>query len=190
MGRSRYKFHEEHYPYFVTSTIVDGLPLFMDPMICTIILEALKYAMEVNGVTVYGYVIMPNHIHLVVEGKQLSARLRVFKSYTARRIVDHLKTDNKTRTLAQLKSGKLDNHKDSEFQVWQEGFHPIQITTQKMMAQKLNYIHYNPVKSGFVSSPVHWRYSSALNYEGKEGLIPITLFAGCLIETPLRCSAP
>ncbi|MEQ8525748.1 transposase [Gracilimonas sp.] len=178
MGRSRYKFHEEYYPYFITSTIVHGLPLFMDARISNIILDALTYAQDVNKVVLHGYVIMPNHIHLVVEGEQLSARLRAFKSYTARSIINYLKANNKTRTLSHLKSGKLDNHKDSEFQVWQEGFHPKQISTSKMMEQKINYIHHNPVKSGFVESPLHWRYSSALNYEGDDGVIPVTLFNG------------
>ena len=178
MGRSRYKFHEEHYPYFVTSTIVEGLPLFMDARICDIVLDALKYAQHENNVILYGYVIMPNHIHLVAEGGQLSARLRAFKSYTARSIINYLKANNKTRTLDQLKTGKLDNHKDSEFQVWQEGFHPKQVSTPKMMKEKLNYVHFNPVKSGFVSSPLFWRYSSALNYEGREGLISVNIFSG------------
>ncbi|WP_103663727.1 REP-associated tyrosine transposase, partial [Gracilimonas amylolytica] len=170
-GRSRYKFHEDHYPYFITSSTVEWYPLFMDTKICEIILDALKYVQEEHDITLYGYVIMPNHIHMVVEGKALSARLRAFKSYTARSIINYLKANKKTRTLDQLKAGKLDNHKDSEFQVWQEGFHPKQVSTQKIMRQKINYIHYNPVKSGFVSSPLYWRYSSALNYEGEEGLI-------------------
>jgi REP element-mobilizing transposase RayT len=121
---------------------------------------------------------MPNHIHLVAKGKQLTAHLRAFKSFTARSIINYLITNNKTRTLTQLKSGKLDNHKDSEFQVWQEGLHPKQISTPQIMRQKLHYIHFNPVKSGFVSSHLHWRYSSAVNYEGHSGIIPVTLFTG------------
>ena len=133
MGRSRYQFHEDHYPYFVTSSIVEGLPLFMDPKISEIILNALRYAQEINEVTLYAYIIMPNHIHLVVEGQQLSAKLRALKSYTARTIVNYLKANNKSRTLAQLKSGKLDNHKDSEYQLWQEGLHPKQISNPKIM---------------------------------------------------------
>jgi len=178
MGRSRYQFHENHYPYFVTSSVVEGLPLFMDPNISEIILNALQYVQEVNEVTLYAYIIMPNHIHLVVEGEELSAKLRAFKSYTARSIVNYLKANNKSRTLAQLKSGKLDNHKDSEYQLWQEGLHPKQISNPMIMRQKIEYTHYNPVKSGFVESPLYWRYSSALNYEGGVGLIPVTLFSG------------
>ena len=80
----------------------------------------------------------------------------------------HLK-DNNLRKLV---------HKISEYQVWEEGFHPKQITSDEMMAQKLEYIHFNPVTRGFVDKPEDWRYSSARNYLGKAGLIPITLYSG------------
>jgi REP element-mobilizing transposase RayT len=176
VGRSRYKIYEEEYSYFVTSSIVEGLPLFMDPKLCSIILDSLTYAQQVNNLLLYGYVIMPNHIHLIIKGEHLSKGLRAFKSYTARCIVNYLEDNHKTRLLKQLRSWKLDHHKDSSYQVWQEGFHPKQISTPEMMEQKLNYIHFNPVKSGFVESPLDWRYSSASNYEGTKGLISITLY--------------
>ena len=48
------------------------------------------------------------------------------------------------------------------------------IQNDEMMRQKLDYIHLNPVKRGFVDDPAHWRYSSARNYAGQEGVIPVT----------------
>jgi hypothetical protein len=52
----------------------------------------------------------------------------------------------------------------SEYQCWQEGSHPIQIDSDKKMTSCLDYIHYNPVKAGFVLKPEDWRYSSIFNY--------------------------
>ena len=178
MGRSRYKFHENYYPYFITSSIVGGLPLFMNPTVAKVILEALKYLQEENEVTLFGYVMMPNHIHLIAEDEQISQKFRAFKSFTARAIIDYLKEKNQERFLRQLKSKKLKNHRDSEHQVWREGVHPKQLFTPDMLIQKLEYIHFNPVKAGFVEKPVDWRYSSAVDYEGGTGLIPVTLFSG------------
>ena len=43
----------------------------------------------------------------------------------------------------------------------------------EMMLQKLEYAHFNPVKHGYVDEPVHWRYSSARNYAGREGMIEV-----------------
>ena len=42
-----------------------------------------------------------------------------------------------------------------------------------MLLEKLEYIHDNPVKRGYVDKPEHWRYSSARNYLGGDALIPV-----------------
>ena len=59
----------------------------------------------------------------------------------------------------------------SQYQVWQEGFHPQAIHDDAMMLQKTAYIHNNPVRRGWVASPEHWRYSSA--HEDLPGGSPI-----------------
>ncbi|MCP5007098.1 MAG: hypothetical protein GY941_24610 [Planctomycetes bacterium] len=61
----------------------------------------------------------------------------------------------------------------SEYQVWQEGFHPKMIGTQEVFIQKVEYIHNNPVRRGLVESAEYWRYSSAGNYPCGEGCIEI-----------------
>lgn len=72
--------------------------------------------------------------------------------------------------LAQLKRP----HKiESDYQIWEEGSHPQLIETEAVMRQKLDYIHQNPVKRGYVDLPEHWRYSSARNYAGMAGLIEV-----------------
>ena len=63
------------------------------------------------------------------------------------------------------------------YQVWQEGFHPEMILDSEMLLKKLNYIHNNPVKRGYVEEPGHWRYSSWNNYNVSEemGILPIEI---------------
>lgn len=63
--------------------------------------------------------------------------------------------------------------KDRDYQFWQEGFHPEQIYSEEMMRQKIEYIHYNPVRRGYIDGPEHWRYSSVRSYTGKTGLIDV-----------------
>jgi hypothetical protein len=75
--------------------------------------------------------------------------------------------------LQQLTFYKTHHKMESNYQFWQEGTHPQQIQDAEMMRQKLDYIHYNPVKRGYVDEPVHWRYSSARNYAGEQGMIEI-----------------
>jgi len=62
---------------------------------------------------------------------------------------------------------------ESDYQAWEEGSHPQLIETDAVMRQKLDYIHQNPVKRGYVDLPEHWRYSSARNYAGLAGLIEV-----------------
>lgn len=100
--------------------------------------------------------------------------MRTFKSYTARQAIDILNLNAHDYYLQKLSKLKLANHKDSQFQFWQEGYHPKQIVVDKMMNQKIDYIHNNPVKRGYVDKPEHWRYSSARNYKGSNGLIEIS----------------
>jgi len=75
--------------------------------------------------------------------------------------------------LEQLRYFKLRHKTEQQYQLWQEGSHPKQIQTEAMLTQKLEYIHANPVRRGYVDDPVHWRYSSARNYAGLEGLIDV-----------------
>ena len=69
---------------------------------------------------------------------------------------------------------KLRHKTESRYQLWQEGSHPQQIASEEMMIQKLEYMHNNPVRRGYVDAPEHWRYSSARNYLGLRGLIDVT----------------
>ncbi len=139
-------------------------------------LDSLDYMKKKHDIQLYAYVLMHNHFHCILEGDNLASVLRKFKSYTARRIIDHLTDRNRVLLLRSLQAPT--SQTDSSYKVWQEGFHPKQISNRHMMAQKMEYIHYNPVKAGFVDKPVDWRYSSARNYEGLEHLISVNLFEG------------
>jgi len=62
---------------------------------------------------------------------------------------------------------------DRKNQLWEEGVHPEMIQNYEMLRQKIDYIHNNPVKRGFVDLPEHWKYSSARNYVKQKGLIDV-----------------
>ena len=158
----------------MTSTIVEWIPLFGFPSLTQIVLDSLSFMQEKERLTLYAYVIMENHLHVVASAEDLSKEFGDFKSYTARRIIDTLKENNQSRILQWLEDAKLRHKKDRIYQVWQEGSHPEEIISEDMMRQKIEYIHNNPVKRGYVDEPTDWRYSSARNYEGITGLIHVT----------------
>jgi putative transposase len=171
MGRSRYRVVEQA-PYFLTCTIVNWLPLFSLPEVVQIILDSLQYLQDNQRLTLHAYVIMENHLHLIATSDNLSKAIQTFKSFTARMIIDRLKAD-KSPWLSHLELARLPHKVDQQYQVWQDGFHPQAILSDSMLFQKLEYIHHNPVKRGYVDDPSHWRYSSDRIYHGESGLLKI-----------------
>lgn len=75
-----------------------------------------------------------------------------------------------------LSKSAIAHKTDKEYQIWEEGYQPKHIQTDAMMVSKIQYIHENPVKRGYVDEAVHWRYSSARDYDGEQGLIAIERF--------------
>ena len=65
------------------------------------------------------------------------------------------------------------NPNNQEYQFWQQNNHPIELNTNELMEQKLDYVHQNPVEAGFVANPEDYLYSSAIDYAGGKGMIPI-----------------
>ncbi|MCB0007108.1 MAG: transposase [Anaerolineales bacterium] len=169
----RYRVLEKHTPHFITSTIQKWEPVFMDPNIAQIMLDALAFVQQQKRLTLYAYVIMENHIHLVANAPELSREIGALKSFTARRILDCLQ-ENKAPYLRRFRADGDKRRGRTINQLWQPGYHPQALFTDAMMAQKIDYIHHNPVRRGYVDEAWQWRYSSARDYDGTEGLIPVT----------------
>jgi putative transposase len=173
MARTRYKIFENEYPYFVTETIIRWFPFFANPEVVKNILDSLEFMQKERRITLYAYVIMENHMHMVLSSERLSGELGDFKSFTARKIIDYYQRNGMEKILQSLSEGKAPHKTDRKFQFWQEGSHPQQMRTREIMYQKIEYIHFNPVRRGYVDNPVHWRYSSSRNYENGSGIISV-----------------
>jgi len=147
--------------------------MFTRPATVQIVLDALHYRQLRNGWRIYAFVILENHMHLLIQADDLAHQIAHFKSYTARQLIDYLHEIKAERLLAQLKWFRKAHKTDRDYQLWEEGSHPQLIDNPEVLRQKLDYIHLNPVKRGYVDLPEHWRYSSARSYVGMEGLLPI-----------------
>jgi len=176
MTRTRYRFLPgDPVPYFITATTVNWLPLFGNPDITLIILDSLRYLISCERISLHAYVIMENHLHLIASAENLTKEIANFKSFTARKCIDYYIENKKQFMLDQLSFYKLEQKKDRQYQFWQEGSHPQRIADESMMQQKIDYIHYNPVRKGYVDKPEDWRYSSARDYTGQSGLVPVVI---------------
>ncbi len=172
MGRSRYKIIQPDLPHFITVTVLHWIPVFTRPDTVELLFDSLRHLI-VDGLKVYAYVILENHLHLIVQSQQLDKDIARFKSYTARQIIQYLDKNNVRPILEQLAFYKKAHKGDRAYQFWQEGVHPEWIQNEAMMRQKVEYIHQNPVKRGYVDNAEHWRYSSARDYMGLPSLLEV-----------------
>ena len=173
MGKTRYRIIEPKQPHFITCTVLHWLPVFTRPSSVQIIVDCLNHLKKSDELKLYGFVILENHLHLIISSDDLPKTIQKFKSYTAKNIIQLLKTNHLNTLLDQLMFYKKAHKAHTNFQIWQEGYAPKLIQSNEMMSQKLDYMHQNPVKRGYVELAEHWRYSSALNYNGESGIIDI-----------------
>lgn len=162
--------------YFITSTIVNWIPIFTNGKYYDILIDAIKFYQSKKNLEVIAYVFLLEHFHMIVKSKELIKTIRLIKMFSAKEIVKQLKVDNESQILRQLELNKKEYKTNSDYQVWQEGFMPKEIMSDEMLNQKIEYIHYNPVKKGLVNDPADWKYSSACIYErGEKGIIELDL---------------
>jgi REP-associated tyrosine transposase len=159
--RSRYRINNENAAHFITSTIVEWLPVFTTAACCDILVQSFEYTRAQKGLKIHAWVIMDNHFHAIVSGPDLSRAITDLKKFTAHALLERLKAEGRQWLLNQLAYFCAAHKQASAHQVWQEGVHPQSILSDEIMLQKLEYLHNNPVKRGLVAAPEHWRYSSA-----------------------------
>ena len=181
---TKYRFSENDIPHFITLTLVEWIDLFSRERYKEIIIDSLKYCIANKGLVLHAYVIMSNHIHMIIQaknGEDLAALVRDFKRYTARVIYNTLKTDRReSRRNWMLWIMERQGEKSSpneRVKVWIHENHPVALVTNTMMDQRLNYIHQNPVKAGICYTPEDYKYSSAGVYAGEEGVLEVEVIS-------------
>ena len=173
--KSRYKIlKNDNSLYFLTLNVILKIPVFTNSSYMDIILENFAFYREHQHLKIFSYVIMDNHIHFIASHPDnLSQVIQNFKSYTAKKLLHRLQSDNRNWILELMTNLKADYKTESTYQFWQEGNHPKQIQDIEMYNQKVEYIHYNPVRRGLVSNEEDWIYSSAKNFLGLESVFQV-----------------
>jgi REP element-mobilizing transposase RayT len=173
-----YKIRDQALPHFITATVVDWIDVFTRKSYRDCVIECLDFCITNKGMVLYGYVIMSNHIHMIVQSNdgKLSDLIRDFKKFTAKTILEKIQIEPESRREWMLERFKLatESHsRNKNYQFWQYGNHPEEIYSNKFMWSKLDYIHLNPVRAAIVEKASQYSYSSASNYVLDKGLLPI-----------------
>ena len=170
----KYKFHNQDGVYFVSFAVRDWVDVFTRNEYKDI-LENLDFCQKHKGLEIFAWCIMTNHIHLIVrsqEGYLLQDILRDFKKFTSKAIIkaiiEHQGESRKEWLLKQFKTSE-------GYRFWRTDNRPIELWSNAVIDQKLDYIHQNPVEEGLVFKAEHYMYSSAIDYAGEKGMLDIIL---------------
>ena len=140
------RYFEDNFAYFVTTVTKDRRLVFQDPRLCRILLVAIEYHKTIFNYSVYGYCLMPDHVHIILHPKgkfTLSYIMQMIKGSFARKIN---KLNGKERSL------------------WQRRFYDEAIRSEKQLLTQLEYMHLNPVSAGLVNKAADYRFSSFGQY--------------------------
>lgn len=154
----KYKFRNPEGIYFVSFATVNWIDVFTRAEYKDIIVESLNYCIDNKGLRVYAWVIMSNHLHLVVATQQepLENIIRDLKKYTSRTILKAIETypqeSRKAWMLWMFQRAGQRNSNNQHYQFWQQHNQQQELSTMPYdMESTMNYIHENPVKAGFIN---------------------------------------
>jgi len=150
---------------FFTATCLNWQPLFKEDKHKQIILDSLAFLVNDHRIWLYAYVIMPNHIHILWRKQDAWIEKNVqqhFLKYTAQNIKFNL-LNNDPSELTHYRS----TQRDRKFHFWERRPYRARTLTRAVLEQKIDYIHYNPVKAGLCMLPEDYLFSSARFYYQK-----------------------
>lgn len=178
---SKYKVYDNLIPHFVTFTVVGWVDALSREAYKEIICKSLLFCRDEKGMLLHAWVIMSNHIHLIISSAKeetIGNIVRDFKKFTSKQIIRTIEENpgesRKVWMVNMFRYVGEHNNSNKEYQFWQQEYHPIALNTPEKTAQRLKYLHDNPVRAGIVWFPEQYKYSSAIDYyQDKPGLLPI-----------------
>ncbi len=165
------------WPQFFTATIYEWKHVLAPDKYKSIITDCLRNMVDKKQIELNAFVVMASHVHLIWQPLQdftPSQVQTVFTSFTSKEIIKQLRIDNP----GLLRTMEVNKY-DRTHQVWKRRSLSIELFTEKVFLQKLEYIHDNPVKAGLVKYPEEYVYSSARFYhDGTDDFNMITHYMG------------
>ena len=160
--------------HYITASTNKRRKVFAEDETCQIFVDVIKEIKTIHPFKVVGYVIMPDHIHLIINPlrPEMSTILRKIKGKSGKLIIDYLKESERHMALKYL---EINIHK-RKYAVWLKKSSDVDLVSSKFIKQKLDYIHMNPVRAGLCTSPEEWKWSSYNAYlNNDEAEVPLKI---------------
>ena len=164
-----YKFHNKSGLYFVSFATVNWIDVFTRQVYFDVLAESISYCRKEKGMVLLLFYAKSVHFIFRSANEQPMELLRDFKRHTSKKVIEAIENNpqesRKEWLLWMFKRAGKKNATTSKYQFWQHHNKPIELWSEKVIKQKIDYIHNNPVVSGFVTKTEDWKYSSARNYQ-------------------------
>jgi putative transposase len=161
MPTNLHRYYDAGYSHFITTSCYQRRPLLGTPRSRDLFLEVMEQIRQRHQFVVVGYVVMPEHVHLLFtepERANLSLVLAALKQTFAHRLLRELRAKTGAQTDSLWSTPLAVGH------VWQRRFYDFVVFTEKKRVEKLRYLHRNPVQRGLVLKPEEWLWSSFRHY--------------------------
>jgi len=173
-----YKFHNPDGVYFVSFAVINWLDVFTRNEYKNIIIDSLRYCQQKKGMEIFAWCIMTNHVHLIFRStneQKPELLLGDFKRFTSKVLVKAIianpKESRKEFLLEQFLEASSKSSNVNKYQFWRHDNKPIELWSNNVIDEKINYIHNNHVEEGLVFRAEDYVYSSAADYAGEKGLV-------------------
>jgi putative transposase len=145
---------------FITTVTRNRLPVFRTAKLKDVACRALDEARRSGGFSLFAYVVMPEHLHVLAGGElRASETLRYVNGIVSRRVIGYLKDGDFSSSLEKLRAAPKD--RGHEYSLVDHHSNSLPIFSESFFMQKVNYIHLNPVRAGLVARAEDYRWSSA-----------------------------
>ena len=171
----KYKFHNPDGLYFITFAVQGWVDVFTRNAYKDILVDNLAYCQKQKGLEIFAWCIMSNHVHMIAKAEgiySLSDILRDFKKFTSKAIFKAI-SENYSESRREMLIKHFATSEGIRF--WRSDNNPVELWSNAVITQKLEYIHQNPVEEGLVFRAEDYVYSSAADYSGDKGLLEINV---------------
>ena len=191
MGRGLHYSIRKDKSYFLTMTVVDWIDLFTRVNHKMLLIDSLKFCQQKKGLNIFGWCLMPSHLHLIANTNisyDLDLVIRDLKRFTCNSLIQQINEPESRREwlLDKFEFAAKKHPKNEKNKLWQDGNHAVELFTEKVTWQKLNYIHKNPVIDKIVFKEEDYLFSSARNYYNLPFILPVDCLTPPVITSNSR----
>lgn len=176
MTKNLHRYYGNNDLHFITCSCYHRQPILHTPERRDLFIRTLEEARQKYRFVVHGYVVMPEHFHLLITEPEVadpSVVMKVLKERFTKKLRSKSKSNSTGKTAG---APLIAPYAMSGSPVWQKRFYDFNVRTDQKRIEKLRYIHRNPVKRGLVDQPEHWQWSSFRSYlSGEAGLVRVNL---------------